>query len=291
MPPRAATAGILVFWLATTGFVFYRDLWPRLFASGPPPVSIELADEARQNAPARWALVRNGQKIGSLTTHMKYLDADDAFHFTYRYTQLEVEQSGIKFVVPEAISEVRMTRAGDLKEQAMTGRAEVWMSGTIVAQGTIDVRGTVTNGVLTGRAEVKNNLLDLAGDLDPVPVPAGMPLNTLQPVNRLGNVRGGQQWRVHESNPLGESLGQLVQKKLAERGLRFPDQKAKESVLARVGDEPQNLNWQGQEVACWVIEYRRTEPFARTWVRVTDGKVLRQEAFEKGESLTFERED
>jgi hypothetical protein len=40
-----------------------------------------------------------------------------------------------------------------------------------------------------------------------------------------------------------------------------------------------------------VIEYRRTEVVARTWVRVADGKVLRQELSEKGEALTFERKD
>jgi hypothetical protein len=54
---------------------------------------------------------------------------------------------------------------------------------------------------------------------------------------------------------------------------------------------PQTLNVKGEDVSCWVIEYRRKEPVARTWVRASDGKVLRQEAFEKGESLTFERED
>src|SRR5947208_3396232 len=122
MPSRLAVAGIVAFWLATTGFVLYRDVWPRVFATGPPPVSIELADEARQNLPARWTLYLNGQKVGGLTTQMKYLDSEDAFQFTYRYTHLELEQSGITLKVPEAVSEVRMTRSGDLKEQTMTGK-------------------------------------------------------------------------------------------------------------------------------------------------------------------------
>ena len=69
------------------------------------------------------------------------------------------------------------------------------------------------------------------------------------------------------------------------------EQEQKGSVVAEVGGTPQPLEWQKQSVPCWVIEYRRAEPFARTWVRVSDGKVLRQEAFEKGETLRFERED
>src|SRR5437764_13310552 len=109
MPSRLAVAGIVAFWIAVTGFVLYRDVWPRVFSSGPPPVSIELADEARQNVPARWTLYRNGQKVGSLTTQMKYLDAEDTFQFTYRYSDLKLEQGDITLSAAEAASEVKMT--------------------------------------------------------------------------------------------------------------------------------------------------------------------------------------
>ena len=291
MPSRVAVAGIVAFWLATTGFVAYRDVWPRVFANGPPPVSIELADEARQNVPARWTLYRNGLKAGRLTTQMKYIDADDAFQFTYRYSELKLDQGDITLTASEAVSEVLMSRAGDLKGQTMTAKVKVLFRGAAFVDGTIDVRGVVAGGVLTGRGELKSNLMNAVGDLDPVPVPGGMPLNPLQPVNRLGGVRGGQSWVVHESNPLQDAVADLVRKKAAEFGVRFPEPKAKDKLIGSVGRSQQVLNWKGEDVACWVIEYRRAEPVARTWVRVTDGKVLRQEAFEKGESLTFERED
>jgi hypothetical protein len=84
---------------------------------------------------------------------------------------------------------------------------------------------------------------------------------------------------------------ELLRKQVAKVGLRLPDSKPKESLVAQVSDSPRPVTWQGQEHACWVIEYRRTEPVARTWVRASDGKVLRQESFEGGENLTVERED
>jgi hypothetical protein len=296
MPPRFAVAGIVAFWLATTGYVLHRDVWPRLFASGPPPVTIELADEARQNVPARWTIYRNGEKAGKLTTQMKYDDSADTFQFTYRYTELALSQGEITLLITEGTSDVRMTRAGDLKEQSLSAKVKVLMKATPkpreFAEGTIDVRGVVNNGILTGRAQLTSNWGEIAGDLDPVPVPRGsQPLNPLQPVNRIGHVHGGQVWEVHESNPLQHAVGNLLRRKVAEVGLRLPEEKEKESLVAEVSSSPQTLAWQGQEVACWVIEYRRKEVVARTWVAVKDGKVLRQEAFEKGESLTFERED
>ncbi len=291
MPSRFAVAGIVAFWLATTAYIAYRDVWPRVFATGPPPVTIELADEAKQNVPARWALYRGKEKIGRLTTLMKYHDKDDAFQFTYRYSHLRLEQGGITLEVPDATSDVRMTRAGDLREQTLNGKIAV-LAGKTKFEGTINVHGVVTDGVLTGRGEVQSTFGDLSGDLNPVAVKRGQPLNPLQPVNRIANVRGGQQWVVSEYNPLQEALADLIRKQLAKSGLPFGDAKPKDSLIAEVGGETRDLTWQNQEVACWVIEYRRKEDaIARTWVRATDGKVLRQEAFESGETLVFERED
>lgn len=292
MPPRIAVAGIVAFWFATTAYTAYRDVWPRVFSSGPPPVSIELADEARQNIPARWTIKRNNQKIGKLETRMQYHDSNDSFQFTYRYSDLKLEQGDFTLASSESVSDVWITRGGQLREQSMSGKVQAQFRGVPVLDGAISVRGVVVDGVLLGRGELKSNLGNVVGDLEPVEVPKnGQPLNPLQPVNRLSGVRPGLTWKVHESNSLQDAMRGLVNKKLAENGIRLPEEKQKDSLVAQVDREQQILTVKGEEVLCWVIEYRRTEPVARTWVRASDGKVLRQEAFEKGESLMFERED
>ena len=152
---------------------------------------------------------------------MKYHDANDTFQFTYRYTQLTLEQADVTFVASEAISEVQITRDGELKEQTMTAKVKALFRGAEVAQGTLRVHGVVANGVLTGRAELNSNLRSIANDLNPIPVKSGQPLNPLQPVNRINGLHSGKKWRVYESNPLGDALGELLDKKLAEQGIRF----------------------------------------------------------------------
>jgi hypothetical protein len=63
---------------------------------------------------------------------------------------------------------------------------------------------------------------------------------------------------------------------------------------ARVLPDPQVMEWDGADHLCHVIEYRgdvRGDEFvARTWVRQTDGAVLRQQADAHGDTLVLQRE-
>src|SRR5262245_1832370 len=69
MPPRYLTCIILTFWLATTSYFFYRDLWPRIHPEDKPPFSINLADEARTPPLlAAWVVHHKGERIGRATT-------------------------------------------------------------------------------------------------------------------------------------------------------------------------------------------------------------------------------
>ena len=89
-------------------------------------------------------------------------------------------------------------------------------------------------------------------------------------------------------NPLGEAIAALFQEKF---GAGLPERK-REPLVAEVLSSPETTRWKDEDVSCWVIEYRdRGEARARTWVRVSDGKVLRQEAFLMGERLAVERSE
>ncbi len=291
MPSRRAIALIFLFWLAVTSYVAYRDLWPLLFASGPPPIAIDLADEAAQNIPIRWTVNWNGKPVGKLVTSMKYLDADDTFAFTNTYKQLRVEVGGVTVFVPQLVSLVRVDREGNLLEQSADGTLELELSGVKIGVVNAKIKGIVTDGQLNavfdgsyGFAGLKPTTMTKT--LDPVPVAQGQPLNPLQPVNRIRGVRPGRQWVVNESNPLNDAVAAVAK----QMGFNLPDQN-RGPLYGEVLAEPRNLDCASGPVPCWVIEYRREEPEVRTWVRVSDGKVLRQEAFRKGENLTVDRDE
>lgn len=295
MPSRPTVAAILAFWLTTTALVTYRDLWPRLFASGPPPIAVDLEDEARQFTPVGWVVYRGDQKAGRLTTRIVHQDSDDTLLFTHHYTQVQFDFSSVRIVLPDLTNVTRMTRSGELREQSMQGQLVVQLVGrggqtTSLGEARVKVEGRVVDGQFVGHCDLESPLFKVNRDLDPVAVPGGHALNPLQPVNRIANVRPGQRWLVREVNPLDEALGALFKQQLGNSGIALPEKK-RELLIAEVGTEPQPLRWNGEDVPCWVIEYRGGDVRAKTWVRASDGKVLRQEAFGMGERIALERED
>lgn len=289
MPSRLSVLCIVLFWVGTLAVVVRRDVWPRLFASGPPPVSVEVGDEASQLLPTPWTIYRGTTRVGRLETRTTYVDADNTFQFTHEYSGLEMEVAGVNLRVPRLSTSTRVTRAGTLREQHMSGKLEADLRG-IKIEAEMTVNGRVENGLFVGTCEIKSPLFNLNRPLDPVPVPNGHAVSPLQVVNRVTGIRAGQDWVVHEVNPLSEAVGMLLREQIGKTGFTIPERK-RDPLIARVSSATQGLTWKGEDVPCWVIEYRDAEVKARTWVRASDGKVLKQEAFEKGEQLTVLRDE
>jgi hypothetical protein len=321
MPSRLGVVLILGFWLAVTGYVVHRDVWPRLFGDAPPTVRIDLSDEATQTVPARWTIYRDGESIGSITTRMSYDADDNRFLFTSTYREVKLDQAVLQFRIRFELKEMQtttsVTRDGELRGQKMTGSLSgLITSGPIPllrADATVEAEGTVVNGELVGWCGIDSDLGSANQKFDPVPVPAGQVLNPLQPVNRLRDVRPGARWEVHQVDPLADAIAalvpELIQKHAGTKLTRDLRPGERPSLIARVSDRPVDLpplpppppragepGTPGRPRAnegepCWVIEYRGDQAMAKTWVRVSDGKVLRQEAARQGEVLLLERND
>jgi hypothetical protein len=299
MPSRVGVGLILLFWLGTAALVGYRDVWPRLFSDGPPPLRIDLADEAAQAVPARWTVHRGEEQVGTLITKMEYVTTDDTFRFVNSYRSLKFDFGKLVGVeVPHLETVVRVTRSGDLREQQMTGELVAKFGGVPIGTATAEVTGVVQNGQLVGQCKIKSPISNIDQPLEPVPVPAGQVMNPMMPVGRLRDVQPGRRWVIREVDPLREAMDVLFRELAKKQGQNskllemLPNGDRNRELLAEVMGTPEKLTRKdGTEVECWVIEYRREDAQARTWVSKDDGRVLRQEASGFGEKLRFERED
>jgi hypothetical protein len=294
MPSRLGVGLILLFWAATLGYVGYRDVWPRLFADAPPPVAIDLVDEATPQLPVKWGVYRGDQKVGALATKTEYVPADDTFRFTSTYTNLKLDTLGVTFSVPKLVTAVRVDRDGRLREQHMDGELKAALGPVDVGGAAAKVDARVEAGQLVGRVKLTGLGEPVDHPLEPVPVPDGQVLNPLMPVNRLRDVRPGQRWTIRAVDPLRDSLTVMlreVAKKSHVAAGSLPQRESRE-LIAEVRSAAEELDRKGYpKVWCWVIEYRGEEVQARTWVSRDDGRVLRQEATGFGEQLRFDRED
>ena len=88
-----------------------------------------------------------------------------------------------------------------------------------------------------------------------------------------------------------EAVAVLVKEQAGQFGIKLPEEKRERLSSARSFPSSGPSTGTSNRVSCWVIEYRRDELVARTWVRVSDGKVLKQEAFHKGETVTIIRDE
>ena len=298
MPSRLGIGFIVLFWLAATAHVGYREVWPRYFSDGPPPLRIDLADEAAQTVPTYWDVYRGDQRVGKLTTRMQYVPEDDTFRFLNTYLNLSVEFGAVSLEMPKLDTTVRVTRSGDLREQQMTGllrgMLKTKLGAVSLAEATAEVTGVVQNGQLVGRCKITSRLGNIDRPLEPVPVPQGQVLNPMMPVSRLRDVQPGRRWVIREVDPLRDALNVLVKEvlKSSEVAAGAIPQPGGGELIAEVQSSPEKLERPDKEpVECWVIEYRGDEVQARTWVSVADGRVIRQEASGFGERLRFERQE
>jgi hypothetical protein len=318
MPVRRHVVAIILFWLGAMGWLFYREVRPRLWPNEPPRLTFTLEDEAqRAKAPQQWELIWNGVDVGYTESRVDYDDRDDTF--ALRSTIKLWKQDRSVGGQPEVVIELmyRVTRASELREVAATATAK----GNLARA---EIHGPVRGGLFRPhiRTRVPKNpfIKDLDEDLQPIRVAAsGYVLDPWEPMNRLPDLQPNQHWEMPLSTPVDDimsGVGRQLLKRIAglsllERflsgGNEFP------WVEARVLPDTQMLAWPKQmparrvdrpagpaaasdlpRVECRVVEYHgESHGMAvegRTWVRLTDGAVLQQEVTTGNLRLTLERE-
>jgi hypothetical protein len=190
----------------------------------------------------------------------------------------------------EIQSTYRVTREGELRQFAASVKFNfaypVLMMNKMKVAGRIE--GVVHDHRLTPRVEI-DEPFEYTLELGTVAVSQrGSVLNPLQPFNRIPGLRPGQRWRMPLVHPLDDVKAALATKfpfvKTAATAPPFLD--------AEVLPGPEFIDRGARNAGgmCLVIVYSSDEVQARTWVRKSDGLVLRQEVTKDGETLILQRD-
>jgi hypothetical protein len=274
MPPRFLTVLIVIAWTAVTSWLFYRDVWPRLRPGDPPPFKIDFADEVLvKRPPVHWTVSRNGKATYVMKSEMSYDAESDQFEMTSELSPKPgLPEDAPLFERISMKSVYFVTRDGELHKFSVTTKAPVF--------GEVRLEGVYREEELLTKVSVPS--MGFKKDLDPVRAAAkGNALNPLQPMDRLPQVRPGQHWRMTLSEPLIDALSGIVPG-LKDNSIKYLD--------AEVLGEEQSLRFGLHEESCLVIEYRGEDARGKTWVRASDGLVLRQEFTMHDDEWVLERD-
>jgi hypothetical protein len=280
MPPRLVTVAIVVFWLAALGWFFQHDVWPRLRPGDRPPYVLDLAQEVtRWTAPRHWDVFYKGETIGHARTWVIAND-DGTYGLTTRVNFHKFTVGLIR--VQEMDSTYRVTRDGRLRELDGLVSAVVFAGGP---DGTVHVHGVVRDGRFKPHWEVNapQPIGKQTFETDEVQVADNhRMLNPMQPWNRLLALQENRTWQIELFDPLMGSLSNLLPGGLSK-------DTRPQLLEAGVRQGAENLTWDNKEVPCLVIEYRGEGISGKTYVRQSDGLVLRQEAARGDDRLALER--
>jgi hypothetical protein len=276
MPSRPLSLAILAFWLATMGWMFYRDFLPQFQPSDTTTLAelIDLPAESRTGR-IRWAIYKGPDRVGAAQSEVKYRKLGDTYELRtdFRFTRFEI----LGVTVDNLTSIQRVTPTGALREDR--GRAFLRVAGFSFE---VTAGGRVEEGVLTPYVKIKPKPLDV---LSPRPKPLQVSdeesvLNPMHPFDRFYNLHEGKHWRQRLANQLVNTVDRSLLDPSAWTGFCEAEVQA------------HDFTWNNSRVACWAIIYRKDDKeIARTWVRQSDGRILQQEVDFLETRLTLQRQD
>jgi hypothetical protein len=296
MPPRIVTALIVAFWLCSLGWLGYHKWLPWLRDDSPPPFTVELADEASPPT-ARWGIWRNNQRLCSLYTRMA-VQRDDSFELQSNIENMALEFGLVTFKISSFQTVQKVTRKGELLSIRSNLQMELLLATASVFKLKAGIAGEVRDGKLYAHTRLESSpelSRIVEQELEPFPLETGSIFNPLQPLARL-RVYPGQHWRIKDVDPLREAIKAAIRqrKDLPNLGGQLTEPAA-DVYFATVLDQDEILVHENQSFLCHIIEFHddrvARSVTGRTWVRVSDGKVLRQEASSLGEKMVLVRED
>lgn len=276
MPSRPVVLAIVIFWLATTGWLVYREFSERYGRGEPPPYTIDLTDEVGDNS-VRWTVLQKDKAVGDGFTRIQRLP-DRTFRFGAEFRISHFKIFILEIPRLKVVGTYRVTEDGRLLEAAANLQTEQPLAVEF------DFSGAVRNGLM--HPELKLLVAGVEHSLpaiEPTPVSdSGRILNPMHLVHKITGLREGHTWKIPLMDPL-KALPAATTDLLP----------AKDMLISHVEADVkrETLAWHGTDTDCFKIEYRRPEGkvIAGTWVRRSDAAVLQQWASYEGIEYTLVR--
>jgi hypothetical protein len=321
MPSRWLRFVIVLFWLTTTGWLFWHDLWPKWRPGEPPSFHIDDVEEVQHadRVPSRifWTVQRQkeGQNrfypVFQASTWVEGQEEDVYTLNTDMKAARDPSSQPVEvaklFKVEGITSSYRVNRAGQLRglEAAVTVRPD-WDKSSWLSKIFQPSSPPARNNFLAERirlriwGEVRDHRffahcsaarLSGNGEFLDKPIQFNLPaadvsytgsvLMPLHPVSRIRGLRLGQSWRQPLVDPLRDAFASLPG---FSGGVRW--------LNACVLPRPQMLEQDGSSTSCLVIEYTNdeNEVMGRTWVEQDGERVLQQEAILEDDRWILKRD-
>ncbi len=326
MPSRPVAVLIVLGWLAALGWFTHRELWTVLFPDQAPPFVIDLGDEVtsqlgndrrRADEPplspldtqlrrpeVLWGIYRHDERaggdvrIGRAETRLRYFEDDNTFEMETRIVNLEPNKSPlVQISIPGMFNTYRIDRHGEFRGMSVYGLLKFSFFGSQPVEIWIKLTGDLWDGkvVWTGRLDI-SGYGSVVPKIEPTEAPKGSVLNPLHPLPKIKNLRPGRRWRMPVIDPLADVVEPAITAAL-KKFLPGQNIDVKKLLTARpafmdaeVLTDTVNVDFNREPHPCRVLEFRSEGNLARTYVRVSDGAVLRQEATTRGEQIVLQRE-
>ena len=283
MPHRSIVAVVIIAWLAANSLLFYREIWPHWRAGGPPPYAIDLTEELGKTH-VNWTIRMGGMPAGRADSHVERqrdrtyrLRTNLHFDGKFKIFDLEIRRISTTYHV---------TEEGELIDLSVVFQVRIKNAKIDLPETELTLDGVVKDGEITPRLLADGKEVPL-GEGKVAISESGSVLNPMQLLNRVPGLAEGRRWRMPMFDPMKAFQGFKVFAAVLPVAEKMSTPHLDAEVVA------DTLEWNGDEVACYKIEYRKPgelDPVAATWVRRRDGLVLQQQSNSGLMEMTLTRE-
>lgn len=285
MPGRTASLLILLFWLLAVAWQLSRAFTAPYTAAPKLLASLRLAVEDGETT---WKITHNNLLLGTTVNDVK---EDRAIGYILRQ-QVTLDSNLDSFLGTSVLGRIIPLRLAESLALTMNLDIQVTQFGslhrfTLTAAAHLDKhrKDGVLKAFISGRAE--EGYLVLSGNISvqeqKFPLPdstrirydnKNLFMSSMAPADCLPDLRPGQTWEA----PVLDLKDLIANPTMGLGGTADLALPSRKPAVVKVREDAVEYLWHGKPTRCWLVESKQRGLTIQLWVRIEDGRVLRQQA-------------